>query len=54
MLPPGRRRRLDDIVAGHAERDTDCMKRSFDNGEFQKAITAPAVLPAATERETGR
>jgi type I restriction enzyme R subunit len=30
--------RLDDIVADHAERNTDFMKLYFDNNEFRKAI----------------
>ncbi|MDN5914612.1 MAG: DEAD/DEAH box helicase family protein [Pseudonocardia sp.] len=34
--------RLDDIVAGNAERNTDFMKLYFDNDEFQKAIKEAA------------
>jgi type I restriction enzyme R subunit len=34
--------RLDDIVAEHAERNTDFMKLYFDNTEFQKAIKEAA------------
>ena len=33
---------LDDIVAEHAERNTDFMKLYFDNDEFQKAIKEAA------------
>ncbi len=34
--------RLDDIVAGNAERNTDFIKLYFDNNEFQKAIKEAA------------
>jgi type I restriction enzyme R subunit len=34
--------RLDDIVAGNAERNTEFMKLYFDNNEFQKAIKEAA------------
>ncbi|GLZ54134.1 DEAD/DEAH box helicase family protein [Actinomycetospora sp. NBRC 106378] len=34
--------KLDDIVADNAERNTEFMKRYFDNEEFQKAIKAAA------------